>query len=61
MVNRRMIEDKVNAEMRVEKERVKAEQPKQVKVIPVQKERNKYEDDEFALDDPKPKKKMSES
>lgn len=61
MVNRKMIEDKVNAELKAEKERVKAEQPRQVKVIPVQKERNKYEDDEFAIDEPKPKKKMSES
>lgn len=49
----------MKAELKTEKERTKAEQPKQVKVIPVQKERNKYEDDEFAIDEPKPKKKMS--
>lgn len=54
-----MIEERVKAELKSEKERTKAEQPKQVKVIPVQKERNKYEDDEFAIDEPKPKKKMS--
>ena len=58
MANRRTIEEKVKAEL---KERVKSEQPKPVKVIPVQKERNKYEDEEFAIDEPKPKKKMSEA
>ena len=50
MMNRRMIEERVKNELKAEKERAKAEMPKQVKVIPVQKERNKYEDDEFAID-----------
>lgn len=40
--NRMMIGERVKNELKVEKERAKVEQPKQVKVIPVQKERNKY-------------------